>query len=67
VDVLFLSAARIAGPITIGVILTGMGKDGVDGMLELRKARGDLARTNPAIYGMPRAVSTAGRSCVSIR
>ena len=38
VDVLFRSAAQSAPAIAAGVILTGMGKDGAEGMLELRKA-----------------------------
>ena len=38
VDVLFRSAARIVGKSAVGVILTGMGKDGAEGMLEMRQA-----------------------------
>ena len=38
VDVLFSSAARASGRATVAVILTGMGKDGAQGMLELREA-----------------------------
>lgn len=63
VDVLFRSAARIAGPITIGVILTGMGKDGAEGLLELRHARAITLGQDEAsslIYGMPRAAFERG-------
>lgn len=38
VDVLFRSAAQSAGKNAVGVILTGMGKDGAQGMLEMKAA-----------------------------
>jgi two-component system chemotaxis response regulator CheB len=63
VDVLFRSAARIAGSITIAVILTGMGKDGAEGMLELRQARATTLgqdEESSLIYGMPRVAFERG-------
>jgi two-component system chemotaxis response regulator CheB len=63
VDVLFRSGARIAGPRIIGVILTGMGKDGADGMLELRNAQAVTLGQNEAsslVYGMPRVAFERG-------
>ena len=63
VDVLFRSAARVAGPVSIGVILTGMGKDGAEGMLELREARAMTLgqdEESSLIYGMPRAAFERG-------
>ena len=58
VDVLFKSVAHAAGARAVGVILTGMGKDGAQGLLEMRQAG---ARTlgqdesSCVVYGMPRA------------
>jgi two-component system chemotaxis response regulator CheB len=63
VDVLFRSVARLAGRTTIGVILTGMGKDGAQGMLELRRAGGFTLgqdESSSLIYGMPRAAFECG-------
>jgi len=63
VDVLFRSAARIAGAAAIGVILTGMGKDGAEGLLELRKAGAITLgqdEESSLIYGMPRAAFERG-------
>jgi two-component system chemotaxis response regulator CheB len=63
VDVLFRSAARLAGPRTIGVILTGMGKDGAEGMLELRNAQAVTLGQDEAtslVYGMPRVAFERG-------
>lgn len=63
VDVLFRSAARVAGPRTIGVILTGMGKDGAEGLLELRQANGITLGQDEGsslVYGMPRVAFERG-------
>jgi two-component system chemotaxis response regulator CheB len=56
VDVLFRSFARVCPHSTIAAILTGMGKDGAEGMLELRNAGGKTIGQDEAtslIYGMP--------------
>jgi len=63
VDVLFRSFARIAARMTIGVILTGMGKDGAEGMLELRQAGATTFgqdEESSLIYGMPRVAYERG-------
>jgi two-component system chemotaxis response regulator CheB len=63
VDVLFRSGARVAGSKVIGVILTGMGKDGAEGLLELRKSGASTLGQDEAsslIYGMPRVAFERG-------
>ncbi|MDW5375673.1 chemotaxis response regulator protein-glutamate methylesterase [Halomonas sp. HP20-15] len=63
VDVLFKSAAKNAGRNAIGVILTGMGKDGAVGLLEMRKAGAHTLAQNEAscvVYGMPREAVAVG-------
>ena len=57
VDVLFRSAARVAGKNAIGVMLTGMGKDGAAAMLEMRQAGAyNFAQDEAScvVFGMPR-------------
>jgi two-component system chemotaxis response regulator CheB len=57
VDVLFRSAAACAGRHAIGVILTGMGKDGAAGMLDMKRAGAwNIAQDQEScvVYGMPR-------------
>ena len=63
VDVLFHSVARTAAPRAIGVILTGMGRDGASGLLEMRKAGcATLGQDEGTalVYGMPRVAFEIG-------
>lgn len=63
VDVLFRSVARAVGNGAIGVILTGMGDDGAQGMKELRDAGAHTIGQDEAtcvVWGMPHAALTAG-------
>jgi two-component system chemotaxis response regulator CheB len=63
VDVLFRSAANCAGKNAIGVILTGMGKDGAAGMLEMHKAGAyNFAQDEAScvVFGMPKEAVAAG-------
>jgi two-component system chemotaxis response regulator CheB len=63
VDVLFRSAASCAGKNAVGVILTGMGKDGAQGMLEMKQAGGyNFAQDEAScvVFGMPREAIAVG-------
>ena len=63
VDVLFNSAAKVAGANAIGVILTGMGRDGAEGMLKLRQAGAfTIGQDEPScvVYGMPKVAFETG-------
>jgi len=64
VDVLFRSAANCAGKNALGVILTGMGKDGAAGMLEMKQAGAwNVAQDEAScvVFGMPKeAIATGG-------
>ncbi|MCH5195525.1 MAG: chemotaxis response regulator protein-glutamate methylesterase [Oscillospiraceae bacterium] len=56
VDVLFNSVAEAAGPDAIGAIFTGMGRDGADGLLKMRKAGAFTIgqdKETCVVYGMP--------------
>lgn len=63
VDVMMLSVAEVYGALTMGVIMTGMGADGVQGMQEILR-RGGLTvgqdEASCAVYGMPRSCAEAG-------
>jgi two-component system chemotaxis response regulator CheB len=63
VDVLFRSAANVAGSNALGIILTGMGKDGAQGMLEMKQAGAHTIAQNEAscvVFGMPKEAIALG-------
>ena len=63
VDVLFNSVAKEVGRNAIGVILTGMGKDGAQGMLAMRQAGAwniGQDQESCVVYGMPREAAQVG-------
>jgi two-component system chemotaxis response regulator CheB len=62
VDALFASVAGVAGALAIGVILTGMGRDGTTGLQRIRQSGGRTIGQSEAsslVYGMPRAAFEA--------
>jgi two-component system chemotaxis response regulator CheB len=62
-DVLLESAARAYGPNAIGVVLTGMGVDGAQGLLEMRKRGAHTIVQDEAssvVFGMPKAAIDLG-------
>ncbi len=63
VDVLFRSAAQYAGPNALGIIMTGMGDDGANGLLEMREAGArTLAQSEEScvVFGMPKEAIERG-------
>ncbi|WP_313075015.1 protein-glutamate methylesterase/protein-glutamine glutaminase [Lacrimispora sp.] len=74
VDVLFQSIADTAGPNSVGIIMTGMGRDGADGLLSMKK-KGAFTIGQDAescvVYGMPMVAYNIGAvvtqtSCTNI-
>jgi len=62
-DVTLTSVAELFGTDAIGVILTGMGKDGLDGAKHIKKRGGFIIaqdKNTSVVYGMPRAVIEEG-------
>lgn len=63
VDVLFKSVAREFGADAVGVLMTGMGSDGAQGLGEIKRAGGHTvaqSRESCSVYGMPRVAEEKG-------
>jgi len=63
VDVMFSSVAACAGQRAIGVILTGMGRDGANGLLEMRRRGAKTVGQDEqtcVVYGMPKVAYDLG-------
>ncbi len=66
VDVLFKSVARYAGANAVGALLTGMGADGAEGLLDMREAGAHTVaqdRRTSVVYGMPAEAAKRGAAC----
>ncbi len=67
VDVLFSSVAENVGLKKVGIILTGMGRDGADGLLKMRQ-KGAFTigqdKNSSVVYGMPMVAQNIGAVCV---
>lgn len=62
-DVLFRSIAEVVGAKSVGMILTGMGEDGAEGISAIKQAGGHTVaqdETTSVVYGMPRAAIERG-------
>lgn len=69
VDVMFHSVAKVAGKNAVGAILTGMGKDGAEGMLALHQTGAQTFAQDEAscvVYGMPQAAVQLGAATASL-
>ena len=63
IDVLFFSAARVYKSNTLGILLTGMGDDGVDGLEVIQKFKGitiSESKETSILYGMPKIAAERG-------
>ena len=63
VDAMFSSVAKVAGRHAVAALLTGMGKDGADGLLEIRQAGGHTIGQDEetcVVYGMPKVAYDIG-------
>ncbi len=63
IDVLFHSAVRVYGNRTMGILLTGMGEDGVDGLGAIRKRGGKTiaeSQETAVLYGIPKFAADKG-------
>ena len=66
VDPMFSSAAAVYGSATLGIVLTGMGRDGTAGAGDIAEAGGSVVvqnETTSAVWGMPGSVARAGYAC----
>lgn len=63
VDVLFYSTARVYKEKTLGILLTGMGRDGVDGLKAIKSRGGKTiaeSKDTSVLYGMPKVAAETG-------
>ena len=63
VDILFHSVARSAGPDAVGIIMTGMGEDGAEGLYAMKQAGAYTIAQDKAscvVYGMPQSAIKRG-------
>jgi two-component system, chemotaxis family, protein-glutamate methylesterase/glutaminase len=60
---MMVSVAEACGPATLGVVLTGMGKDGAEGVVAIKQRRGQClaeSEETAVIFGMPQEAIKTG-------
>ena len=65
-DPMLASAGRLLGAEALGIVLTGMGRDGLEGAMALIGAGGSVIvqdEASSAVWGMPRSIADAGLAC----
>jgi two-component system chemotaxis response regulator CheB len=68
-DFLLKTVAHAAGANSVGAVLTGMGKDGAEGLLAMKKAGAwtvTQSERTCVVYGMPREADVLGAACESV-
>ncbi len=66
VDPMLASAGALLGAQALGIVLTGMGRDGLEGAMALIGAGGSVIvqdEASSAVWGMPRSIADAGLAC----
>jgi two-component system chemotaxis response regulator CheB len=66
VDIMLAAAADVYGVSAVGIMLSGMGRDGLSGSRRIVERGGAMLaqdRQSSAVWGMPRAVAEAGLAC----
>jgi len=66
VDPMLASAGDLLGSAVLGIVLTGMGRDGLEGSRRLVSKGGSVIaqdEASSAVWGMPRSVAEAGLAC----
>ena len=69
VDMLFCSVANVVGPSAVGILLTGMGNDGAQGLLEMRnRGAATIAQDEPScvVFGMPKEAIARGAAAAVV-
>jgi two-component system chemotaxis response regulator CheB len=62
-DQMMVSVARACGPAALGIVLTGMGKDGVEGVLAIKQGQGQClaeSEESAVVFGMPQEAIRTG-------
>jgi two-component system chemotaxis response regulator CheB len=67
IDIMMDSIVPVFGADTVGVLMTGMGRDGAEGMVKIRNAGGITiaeSEETAVVFGMPQEAINRGGACI---